>query len=170
MPRPEPRSRSLLRTTLVFLGLLAVFNGIYQVERRYAGHILDLPYTRAVAWSAGHLSRWVLPFPVENQGKITLCAENASVVIRGGCNGLEALFIMAAAVIAYPTSLSVRTRALLLYIPILFLLNLFRVVMLLYVVARHPDYVDLFHLQVGQGLLVVFIFGFWMHYVRWAHR
>ena len=170
MRRPGAETRRLLKTTLIFLGLLAALNGAYQVERRYAGHIIDLPYTHTVAWAAGHLAGWVLPFPVEHQGEITLCAENASVVLRGGCNGLEAIFIMAAAVIAFPAPWDVRLRGLLVYLPALFLLNLVRVVMLLYVVARHPDYVDIFHLQVGQGILVVFIFGFWMHYVRWAHR
>ena len=42
--------------------------------------------------------------------------------------------------------------------------------MLLYVMAVHPIYIHTFHDQIGQGILVVFVFGFWVHHVHSAQR
>ena len=87
------------------------------------------------------------------------------MVVRGGCNGVEALFLMVASILAYPASWRSRGRALLLYLPALFVINLFRVIGMLYVTAVWPAYIYLCHDQLGQGFLVIFAFGFWMHYV-----
>lgn len=164
-PVPGP---PLLRIALRFLLLLGLFNGAYQVEKRLSGRILDLPYTRLVTALSAYVGEGLLPIPVERRGDITIGSGNTEVMVRGGCNGIEALFLMAAGVLAYPSSWRRRGQALVVYLPVLFLLNLLRVIMLLYVMAIHPSYIDLFHHQVGQGILVVFVIGFWVDYVRGA--
>jgi len=162
--------RAQFRGVLVFLLLLGLFNGAYQVEKRLSGRLLDLPYTRLAASGAAILAHLLLPIPVERRDSITLASGRTAVVIRGGCNGLEALFLMAAGILAYPTSWHCRGRAILIYLPILFALNLLRIVMLLYVMAEHPVYIRIFHDQIAQGILVAFVFGFWVHYVHTAQR
>lgn len=161
---PLPGSQT--RIILIFLLLLGLFNGVYQAEKRLSGRLLDTPYTRVVTALAASVSARLLPIPVTRQGDVTLGSENTAVVVRGGCNGIEALFLMAAGVLAYPASWRRRGRALLVYLPILFALNLLRVAALLYVMAVHPAQIDFYHYQVGQGILVAFVFGFWMQYVR----
>ena len=52
--------RAQLRVVFVFLALLAVFNGLYQVERRFAGEYFDIPYSALVTRSVAHLSTWLL--------------------------------------------------------------------------------------------------------------
>lgn len=158
--------RSSLRIALTFLLLLGLFNGGYQLEKFLSGRVLDMPYSSLVTAGAALAGTWLLPVPVERRGEITLGSGDTAVVVRGGCNGLEALFLMTAAVLAYPTSWRRRVQALVVYLPVLFLLNLLRVVMLLYVMAAWPAYIDTFHYQIGQGILVIFVFGFWMHFVR----
>jgi hypothetical protein len=39
---------------------------------------------------------------------------------------------------------------------------------LLLVMVFHSAYIDTFHYQVGQGLMVLFVMVFWIHYVHWA--
>ena len=77
---------------------------------------------------------------------------------------------MVSGILAYPASWDRRARALLIYLPLLSALNLLRVVMLLYIMAVHPTYIHTFHDQIGQGILVVFVFGFWVHHVHSAQR
>ena len=159
-------TRSQLRIVLTFLLLLGLFNGVYQAEKRLSGRLLDMPYTRLVTALSAYTGDWLLPIPVERRGDIILGSGNTEVMVRGGCNGIEALFLMAAGLLAYPAPRRQRGQALLVYLPILFVLNLLRVAMLLYVMAVHPSYIDTFHYQIGQGVLVIFVFGFWVHYVR----
>ena len=154
------------RIVLTFLLLLGLLNGAYQLEKRLSGRILDLPYSGLVTAGAALVGMWTLPIPVDRRGDITLGSGNTEGMVRGGCNGLEAIFLMAAGVLAYPAPWRRRGQALLVYLPILFVLNLLRVAMLLYVMAVHPSYIDFFHYQIGQGVLVVFVFGFWAHYIR----
>jgi exosortase/archaeosortase family protein len=157
-----------LRTAVKFIILLGLFNGAYQAEKRLSGHLLDIPYTNSVVFSSALVAEWLLPDPVTKRGFMTLGSGNAAVVVRSGCNGIEAIFLMISGIIAYPVSWQRRTLAILTYVPFLFVLNLLRVVMLLFVFANYPSYIDLFHFQIGQGILVVFVFGFWVHYVHWS--
>jgi len=159
-------ARAQLRTTALFFALLGALNGLYQLEKRVDGRFIDLPYTRLVTAAAERLGHVVLPFPVERRGGIALGGGGATVVIRSGCNGIEALFLILAGVLAVPATWRQRLEALLAYLPLLFAINLVRVVVLLYVMARHPDYIDFFHYQVGQGVMVLFVLVFWVHHVR----
>ncbi|MFP6645510.1 MAG: hypothetical protein VCF24_18405 [Candidatus Latescibacterota bacterium] len=72
-----------------------------------------------------------------------LYGERTAVVVRAGCNGVEALFLILAGVLAVPATWAVRGRALVCYLPLLFALNLLRVVGLLYVLARFPEQMSL---------------------------
>ena len=157
-----------LRTVLVFLLLLGLFNGLYQIEKRTSGRILDIPYTRLVTASAAVAGAWLLPMPVDRRGDITLASGSTAVVVCAGCNGLETLILMLAGVLALPSPWSRRLRGLALYLPLLFILNVFRVLMLLFMMAQYPTHIDLFHYQIGQGIMVVFVMVFWMHYVHQA--
>ena len=162
--------RSQIRVAVTFLVLLALFNGVYQLEKRVSGHFIDLPFTRLVTAGAACVGAWVLPFPVERRGDITLSSSHTAVVVRGGCNGLEALFLMAAGILAFPCPWRRRGRAMLGYLPALYALNLLRILMLLFVMTVYPSCIDMFHDQIGQGILVCFVFAFWIHYVHYARR
>lgn len=162
----SPAARAQLRTIAVFFALLGGLNGVYQLEKRVDGRYIDLPYTRLVTAASERLAQVLIPFPVERRGDITLGGEGAAVVIRGGCNGIEAVFLMLAGVLAVPATWRQRLEALFTYLPLLFGINLLRVLLLLYVMARHPDYIDVFHYQVGQGVVILFVLIFWVHHVR----
>ena len=168
MPDVPLSLRAQLRVALAFLLLLGLFNGVYQIEKRVSGRFLDRPYTRLVTAAAAHVAGWLLPIPVERRDDITLGSGHTAVVIRSGCNGLEAFFLLVAGILAYPASWCRRAQALLIYLPVLFLLNLLRVAGLLYVMAQYPDCIHTVHDQIAQGILVVFVFGFWVHYVHQA--
>ena len=155
------------RTALVFVVLLGLFNAAYLLEKQHlGGRYVDFPYTALVTAASAVVGQWLMPIPVERRGEITLGSGNAAVVVRGGCNGIEAVFLLLAGVLAVPGSWRRRGRALLLYLPLLFAANLVRVLLLLYIMAAHPEYIDFFHYQVGQGMLVVLVLVLWAHHLQ----
>jgi len=162
--------RAKVRVALLFFVFLGLFNGVYQVEKRVSGRYLDLPYTSMVTSGAEFVAQRVLPIPVERRGIATLGTGCTAVVIRGGCNGIEAVFLLVAGILAYPASWFLRCHAFLIYLPVLFVLNLLRIVTLLYVMAEHQAYIHTFHDQIAQGILVVSVFGMWVHYIYWIER
>ena len=150
---------------LRFALLLLLFNGTYYVGKKLSDQAFDLPYTRLVTLAAAGLGEELLPIPVERRGELTLGSGCAAVVVRDGCNGVEAIFLMLAGILACPGTLIRKGKAVLLYLPALFTLNLVRILLLLFVISEYPEWIDFFHYQVGQTLLVIFIFAFWVHYV-----
>ena len=68
-------------------------------------------------------------------------------------------------VLAVPATWAVRGRALACYLPLLFALNLLRVVGLLYVLVRFPEHISLAHDQIAQGIMVVAVMLLWLRYL-----
>ena len=157
--------RAQLRIVVVFFVALAVLNGLHQVEKRLSGQYFDIPYSSLVTSSVAYLGAWLLPFPVVVKGDIALGAERSTVVVRGGCNGIEAIFLMVAGILAVPATWNRRLLATAIYLPILYILNLFRVLMLVYVVVD-PALFDTFHHQVGQGVMVIVVMALWVHHIQ----
>ncbi len=129
----------------LFLLILALLHELYQAERRLLdGQIIDVPFTRLVTIAAEGLGNRVLPFEVERRGDIILGTVpstladskdqplSTTVVIRGGCNGIGALFLMIAGILALPASWPTRLRTLFRDLPLLFGLSLVRILGLLY--------------------------------------
>lgn len=179
--RPSVTSAfSAPRVIGLFLLLLAVLHGLYQAERRLLdGQLVDLPYTRFVTLAAEGLGNILLPFDIERRGDVTLGTHpnathdptsadyvgNTTVVIRGGCNGIEALLLMLAGVLALPAPWAMRLRVLACNLPILFALNLLRILALLYTMARHPGWIDVAHDQIAQGVMIIVVLLLWIRHV-----
>jgi exosortase/archaeosortase family protein len=159
--------RQQLQVVITFLLLLALFNGISQIEQRYSGQYIDILYTSLVTTGAAYVGNLFMPFPIGTRGPVTLSAgDGVAVVVRGGCNGIEAVFLLLAGVLAFPVGWVNRARALLLYLPLLFFLNVLRVLMLLWVLESIPQHMDIFHYQIGQAIMVLFVMLLWIHFVR----
>ena len=153
------------RAVVLFLVLLGVFHGIYQLERRTTNRFLDRPFTRVVTTASQAVGERLLPFPVVQQGGSILATERAAVVVRGGCNGVETLFLMIAGVLAVPAPAMARIKTLATALPLLFALNLPRVVGLLWVMVAHPDFIGVAHDQIAQGMMVVAVLVLWLRHL-----
>lgn len=160
------RRPAVSRMLVTFLAILGGLNFLYYVEKKLDLGIWDWPYTKLVTWISGVLANLVLPYPVVTNANALIADQRTTVFIASGCNGLEALFLMVAGVLAYPAPWARRWRALALYLPLLFVLNLFRVVFLVHMTHMHLQYLDMAHYQVAQGVLIVFVLFFWVNYMR----
>ena len=165
VPSPAPGA-SRWRLAISFVLILAGINLLYYAEKKLALGIWDQPYTRLVTWTAGQVAALVLPYPIRAGGVAIVAEGRTTLIIVSGCNGLEAIFLIVAGILAYPATWRQRWLGLARYVPALYMLNLLRVVFLVHIAHRHPTLMDISHFQVAQGILIVFVLFFWIHYIR----
>jgi exosortase/archaeosortase family protein len=161
-PRTMP---AMWRLGAVFLGTLTALHLAYYADKQLGLGWVDRPYTETVAWVSSHVADWVLPYPVRVDGVSLVADERYTVVVASGCNGIEAVFLMIAGVLAYPATWRQRGRAFCWYLPALYLLNVARVVALTHIAHSYPQYMDVAHYQVAQGILILFVVAFWLHHL-----
>lgn len=98
--------------------------------------------------------------------KLIVIEEAQSVLVGGPCLGLELFIGFGALIVAFPAPL----RHKLWYVPAglvgIYLLNLFRIVVLTGLVHEAPAYVDFNHKYLFYGLVYGLIFLMWLVFVR----
>ena len=87
--------------------------------------------------------------------------------IRNGCNGVEAMLIFLAAVLAFPASWKSRLTGLALGIVAIQLVNLVRVVALFLTGVYFPRIFDTSHTVIWQTIVILFGVLLW---IFWANR
>ena len=93
-----------------------------------------------------------------------------SVDVRVGCNGVDALALCAAAILAFPASWGRRGIGIVLATVGVFGLNLIRLTNLLFVSRHYPDLLELFHIYIWQTLMAILalgIFLLWGRFLAW---
>jgi len=90
-----------------------------------------------------------------------------AVDVKNGCNGVEAMLILVAAVLAFPAGWKARLAGVAIGTLVLQALNLVRVVSLFWLGAHHQAVFDLFHTAVWQTVLILAAVGL---FVLWTRR
>jgi len=128
-----------------------------------------VPFTAQLSSVSGQVLR-LLGQNVTVSGT-TIFSSGFSVDVRNGCNGVEAILILVAAMVAYPASLQARLLGILLGSVALEILNVIRIVSLYLLGFYNRELFDLFHSAVWQVLIIlasVGIFVVWT--IRFARR
>jgi exosortase family protein XrtM len=92
---------------------------------------------------------------------------NFIVDIRRGCEGIEGMLLIIAAVLAFPTGLWAKLMGILGGILFIYIFNLVRIVGLYYIVKYKPALFDMMHIYVGQ---VIIIFVALVFFIIWLSR
>jgi len=90
-----------------------------------------------------------------------------AVNINNGCNGVEAMLILLASIVAFPASARARATGLLLGAVAVQLLNAVRIVTLFLLGAHYPHLFDTFHTAVWQ---IVIILSAIVFFLIWSAR
>lgn len=90
-----------------------------------------------------------------------------SVAIQNNCNAIYETALFIAAVLSYPATWRERAWGALLGFAALFLLNLIRVLSLIYVGSHFRQYFDVSHVYIWQSLFIIFALGLW---IFWAGK
>lgn len=157
---------SLKRFVIIYLILMGIFfsaigftplqkiidiNGLYTigvvvVTSKFLG-ILSLPYTY-------HGSIINLP--------------SISLDVKFGCNGLEAVMIYTVAVIAFPSTWKKKLTGILAGFVIIQIINILRIIGLVYSVIYFKNLFKYIHIYVAQGMMIAVALGIFFIYLNYA--
>lgn len=155
--RPETRFLVLFLVVLVVaftaLSLRPVNDGVIE------------PFTAGIATASGVVLD-ALGQEITQHGTI-LRSPRFAVNIRNGCNGVEAMVIFLAAVVAFPSPWRARIVGLALGILVIQAVNLLRVVALYYTGAYFPKWFDSSHTVIWQAIVILSAVLLWLF---WAQR
>lgn len=115
-------------------------------------HVI-VPFTQGVATVSGALLKGIGQ-PVTVSGTV-ITSSRFGVNINNGCNGVEAMLILLASIVAFPASLKARLAGLALGALVVQLLNAVRIVTLYLLGAYQPKLFDMFHTAVWQILVIL---------------
>lgn len=171
-PSPSPAPPELPfwrknRRELTFLVLFVVLLGgsFTLISLNWVNdHVIE-PFTGGVARVSG-ATLDLLGQDVRMQGTI-IRGRKFAVNIRNGCNGVEAMLIFLAAVLAFPAPWRARLAGLALGVVAIQAVNLVRVVALYLTGAYFPSWFDASHTVVWQTVVILFSVLLW---ILWANR
>lgn len=139
-----------------FLILFGVFLIIFYFAtsiRPVNDHVV-VPFTAAIASVSG----WLLN--VSGQGVhvagTTIASAKFGVNIENGCNGLEAILLVASAMLAFPARWPWKAFGFIATFVAIEILNLFRVMSLYWIGVHRPGWFDSAHTLVWQCVVILF--------------
>lgn len=124
-----------------------------------------VPFTAGVAKVSGTLLQ-LIGQDVTVNGTV-IRSSRFAVNINNGCNGVEAMLILLASIVAFPASMKARAAGLLLGALAVQLLNAIRIMTLYLLGAYQPRLFDLFHTAIWQIVIIMAAIGF---FLVWSAR
>ncbi len=131
-------------------------------------HNIILPWTGFLA----EISGWLMSFfdsNVEIYGKVIRSSINHfAVSIEPGCNGVEAMIVLLAAIIAFPAPIIYKIKGLIIGFLAIQGINLIRVISLFYLGQWSQELFDWAHLYVWQALIMLdalLVFLIWIRFM-----
>jgi len=158
----------MLRFMLLFPGLLVVMFA-FEITAAVQQAVID-PFTAVVARVAVFLAG-LFDGDVMAHGRIIQSISNGfAVEIAPGCNGVEAVIILAAAILAFPASGREKLVGLGVGIIAIQALNMVRIISLFYIGQWQPGWFEWAHLYVWQALIILDALLAWLIWLRWLGR
>ena len=157
------RNRKEIQFLVLFVVLLGA--GFTLISVHWVNdHVIE-PFTGGIARASGATLN-LLGQHVAMQGTV-IRSSRFAVNIRNGCNGVEAMLIFVAAVLAFPSSWRSRLVGLVLGIAAIQVVNLVRVIALYLTGVYFPKLFDASHTVVWQSIVILFGVLLW---ILWANR
>lgn len=160
---PRRRLRPEARFLITFLVVLAA-SFAFLAWTPVNDHVVE-PFTGGIAKASGAVLRG-LGQNVTRSGTM-LRSPRFAVNIKNGCNGVEAMVILLAAIVAFPAPWKARLLGLLAGAAAIQVVNLVRVVALFLTGAYLPRFFDTSHTVVWQTLVILAAVLIW---ILWARR
>ena len=161
----------MLRFMLLFLVILV---GLFAAEllQPVERHVI-LPFTSAIAqvcvWIVGLFDSNVIAY-----GKVLQSTRvDFAISIERGCNGVEAVIILVAAMLAFPAPWKHKLAGIGIGFLAIQALNLVRIISLFYLGQWNRFWFDLFHSYLWQALIVLdalVVFLIWLRYLPHARE
>ena len=131
---------------------------------------VDLPGIDSLANAIAGISALTLGYfgvPLTLDGAV-INADGFLAIVAAECTGIELILLFSTAVLVWPVALRSKAIALLVFIPLLAILNLVRVITLLLTGIGIPDHFDFVHFRIWQPALALIAVAIWLLWLRWA--
>ncbi|HEY2739189.1 MAG TPA: exosortase H [Thermoanaerobaculia bacterium] len=171
-PSPSPEEpfwrRNRREITFLVLFLVLLGGGFTLISVNWVNDHAIEPFTAGIARVSGAILG-VLGQKVTMNGTV-ITNSRFAVNIRNGCNGVEAMLIFLAAVLAFPAPWRSRLAGLGLGILVIQVVNLIRVVALFLTGVYYPKLFDASHTVVWQTIVILSGVLLWIYWAnRYAH-
>lgn len=153
---------------LVFVLVLLVLFGLELVNP--IQKMIIEPFTVSLATLSAYLLH-LFDSDVASSGIILRSVSNGSAVaIQAGCNGVEAVICLTAAIIAFDSTLKQKIIGLILGFIAVQLLNIVRIISLFYLLQWNQHWFEWAHLYAWQALIFLDVLIVFVVWVRWASK
>lgn len=154
----------MLRFSILFIVLLL---GLFVIEvlQPVQQHVV-LPFTAGLADISVFIIR-LFDSGVGSAGKVITDIESGfAVSIEPGCNGVEALIVLFAAIFAFPASFKHKLIGFSIGFVAIQALNLVRIISLFYLGQWNMTWFEWFHLYLWQALIILDALVVWLIWLR----
>lgn len=154
-----------------FILFIILLVGLFAVEMLgpVQTHVIT-PFTAGIAKVSAFLVQ-SFDSDVLAQGKVLRSMSNGfAVEIQPGCNGVEALIILFAAIFAFPAPLKHKLIGFAIGFVAIQLLNLVRIISLFYLGQWDMTWFEWFHLYLWQALIILDALVVWLIWLRMLPR
>ncbi len=155
-------------TNFIVLYILYMLLAFMLIEYDNIKNLLNLDafYTGSVVWLSTHLIG-LLGINVTANGAF-LHLKSAVMEVKFGCNGLEAILLYCAAVLAFPASWKQRVWGIVLGSTLLQIFNLMRIALLAWVLEYHRSLFDMMHEYITQSIMIAIAFIIFLIYLQYV--
>ncbi len=155
----------MLRFSIIFITLIVslLLLEIYEPVRQ----AVILPFTSGLAAFCTWLIQFFDASVITNKDVIRDATTGLSIQIAPGCNGVEAMIILLAAVLAFPSSWLYKLKGLFWGFLAIQSLNTVRIISLFYLLQWDRDWFMFFHTYLWQALIVLDALIVWLIWLRY---
>jgi len=164
--KPSIRSSQLVFSTKRFVILYLLYMAammLFLTKSVSSWFNLDEKFGITMAVCCSRILSW-FRIPCHTEG-IILHLPSSSLAINFGCNGLEAIMILAAGILAFPGTWKRKAAGLFVGAMLLQTFNIFRIVLLAVSSMYFPSAFEIIHIYIAQGIMIIISLILFLIYV-----
>ncbi len=155
--------RLVFRFAMRFLGLVLLFSTLVRLDISVFDGATISAVNRQGARLVASVMSIVLGASVTIEGD-TISYDSTLFTVRTDCTGVDFVGLFIAGMLAFPSPWRDKVRGLLIGVPVLTLLNLIRMVTLIYVGGHWPEALHYGHIYVWPVVVLAAALGLWLHW------
>ena len=152
-----------IRFFIIFIFLFFAFQTLHYIVRPY---ITPFVVHTLTTGGSSKLINIITPDENTRPQKEYLFSGHFKLKIARGCEGIEGIIILIAAILAFPAGVKSKLFGIVGGVFVLYFLNLFRVAGLYYTLKYKPALFDMMHIYVGQTLIILISF---LYFIAWLN-
>lgn len=153
------KHKEIVKFCLLFLIFIGAFFGLFMLATVYAVEplaALNVFTAKSVQIAAGLLGL------ASTSSSYYLTVKGFSIEVITECTGLFAAFVFLACILAYPTKFGKKCIGIFAGIMVIYLLNILRMLCLIFVGIWAPEHFDLAHTYLWEGVFIIVVLMLWL--------